>query len=59
MHSEVNFKNWTNLARGISISGTLEGMLVGIYIYTSWYLNVAVLALNSSSRAHVNGELCF
>lgn len=32
MHNEVNFKNWTNLARGITISGTLGGMLVGIYI---------------------------
>lgn len=57
MHNEVNFKNWTNLARGISISGTLEGMLFGIYIYLD--LNIAVLTLNSNSKAHVNEELCF
>lgn len=57
MHNEVNFKNWTSLARGISVSGTPEGMLFGIYIYLD--LNVAVSTLNSNSRAHVSEELCF
>lgn len=59
MHNKVNFKNWTNLAREISISGTLEGTFIGIYIHISWYLNVAVSTLNSNNRVHVNGVLYF
>lgn len=59
MHNKINFKNWTNLARGISVSGTLEGTFFGICIHISQYLNVTVTTFNNSNRVHVNGVLGF
>lgn len=59
MHNEVNFKKLDKFRKMNVLSVTLEEMLVDIYICMSWFLNVAVATLNSNSRAHVSGELCF
>jgi len=59
MHNKANFKNWTNIARGISISGTPEGTFIGTYMHISQYRNVAVPTLNGNNRVRVNGVLYF
>lgn len=59
MYDKVNLKSWVDLARRISISGTLDGTFIGIYIHISWYLNVAVPTLSSNNRVYVDGVLHF